>query len=381
MLIKRPIYNQDLKCVALEIIANQKAKEPQELTEHFSTIIRNTDNHLPLFVPYDLRSIIEVEPPLENPVILKLHAADIEQTYTADELKQSTHSIALMIDEPQQLSWLNFAEYIALSEHLMTTADVAKVVKYSQAKQRKVIAYGIANPGSFDQCKDMTMDYYCGDFLFKPQSQDIKEIAANKLNLLTLINKLQQQDVNFDEISGLIQTDPLLSYQILRIANSAAFSGYQSIDSIQQAISRLGVLNLKNWVMVLSMKNVSSKPLEIVESGLIRAQMARKLSESNIGMCNQSAYTAGLLSVLDSLLDSPMELLIEKITLSDEVKLALLAREGSMGELLSAVVSYEKGNWEDIRCMDYGGMDLGQVYVDSLELVSIGKQAMGSTKV
>ncbi|KTD64688.1 EAL and HDOD domain-containing protein [Legionella spiritensis] len=377
MLIKRPIYNQQLKCVALEIIANDQEKEPQELLQPFTTIIRNADASLPLFVPYALRTLVELpEPPLENPIILKLHAADINQLYPIDELQNSLYSIALMIDDPKQLAWLNFAEYIALSEHLMAMADVTRVVKYSQAKQRKVIAYGIANINCFDQCKGLTMDYYCGDFLFQPHKQDTREIAANKLNLLTLIDKLQHSQVNLDDIIELIQTDPLLSYQLLKIANSAAFSGYQAVKSIQQAVTRLGIIHLKNWVMVLSMKNVSDKPVEIVESGLIRAQMAQKLAHANQNLCEQSAYTTGLLSVLDSLLDSPMSVLIDKITLADEIKMALLSREGALGELLSTVIAYEEGHWEALNGDEYCGMDLSQVYIACLEQVSFGKKAM-----
>lgn len=377
MLIKRPIYNQQLKCVALEIIANQQSRNAQEFQQQFTAVIKNADTSLPLFIPYELRSLIMMPEPLfENPVILKLHAADINRTYSLSELEGSLHSIALMIDNPQQLTWLNFAEYIALSEQLIAMADVSKVVKYSQSRQRKVMAYGIANHSFFDLCKSMNMDYYCGDFLFQPSSQEIKEIAANKLNLLMLINKLQHADIKFEEITDLIHLDPLLSYQLLRIANSAAFSGYQGIESIQQAVARLGILNLKNWIMVLSMKNVSNKPMEIVESGLVRAHMAQKLAQSNASLCEQSAYTAGLLTVLDSLLDSPMHILIEKITLTDEIKDALLERQGVLGELLAMVVAYEEGHWEEVTDTHYCGQDLSEVYIDCLEHVSLGKKAM-----
>lgn len=377
MLIKRPIYNQQLKCVAMEIIARQEANEPEEFSNHFTTVVRNIDSNLPLFIPYIFRKAVEnLDPPLESPIILKLHAADINQTYTKEELQESAYSIALMIDNPEQLAYLNFAEYIALSEHLMAMADLTKVVKYCQSKQRKVMAYNISDPSRFINCKDMTMDYYCGDFIFQPENREIKEIAANKLNLLMLIEKLQHKDTHFDEIIALIQTDPLLSYQLLRVANSAAFSGYQAIESIQQAVTRLGMVNLKNWVMVLSMKNVSNKPIEIVESGLIRAQMAEKLAKSNPNLVSDKAYTAGLLSVLDSLLDTPMNVLIEKITLADDIKNALLTHDGELGQLLSTVTAYEEGHWEKLSSNDYCGMDLSEVYINCLEQVSIGKKAM-----
>lgn len=377
MLTKRYIYNQNLTCVALEIIANQQTRQPEELLQPLIGIIHNIDTNLPLFIPYALRSIVELlDPPLENPVILKLNASDINEIYPEEELKSSLHSIALMIDNTKQLDWLNIAEYIALSEELMVGADISKIISFIQSRDRKIIAYNIANLSCFDQCKGLTVDYFCGDFLFQPCHKTGQDMAANKVNLLMLINKLQNEDVDFNEIIDLIKIDPLLSYQLLRVANSAAYIGYQTIESIQEAVMRLGLKNLKNWVMVLSMKNVTTKPLEVVESGLIRAKMAEKLAVATKALCVQSAYTSGLFSVLDSLLDSPMDILIDKISLTDEVKDALLHRSGKLGNLISIVVSYEEGHWEELESTEYFGQDLSEVYIECLEQVSYGKQAM-----
>ncbi|WED43188.1 EAL and HDOD domain-containing protein [Legionella cardiaca] len=381
MLIKRTIYNQRLECAAIEIIASRQAKEHGELFEHFATIQRNTSKNLPLLIPYALKFLIEhSESPIEQPIVLKLHAADINASCPREELESTPYRIALLIDNPQQLAWLNFADYIALSEHLMTAANVSKVVRYSQARQRKVIAYDLSHTSSFERSKAMGMDFYCGDFLFQPQSPEKTEIAANKLNLLELITKLQQKETDLDTIVSLIQTDPMLSYQLLKVANSVAFSGYQDIESIQQAVVRLGILNLKNWVMVLSMTNVSNKPLEIVESGLIRALMAQKLAETQPDLCAQSAYTAGLLSVLDSLMDSPLENLIDKITLAADIKLALLSRKGPLGKILDIVIASEEGHCEQLNDTEYFGLDLSQVYIDCLEQVSLGTRAISERK-
>lgn len=158
--------------------------------------------------------------------------------------------------------------------------------------------------------------------------------------------------------------------------NSAAFSGFQAIESIEQAVVRLGIANLKNWVMVISMTNISQKPMELVESGLIRAHMAQKLAETQSNLCPQSAYTTGLLSVLGSLMDSPMSNLVDKITLTDEIKLALTAHKGPLGELLATVVAYEEGHWDTLKKNAYSGLDLSQIYIDCLEQVALGKKAM-----
>ena len=379
MITKRPIYNHQLKCVAFEILSSKNTKPSEENNNILHDLILTANSQLPLFLPYSLKSSLEqFEAPIENPVILKLDATDIESVYTLKEIEESLFSIALLINTPKHLAWLNFADYIGLSEQLLNSNDVTKVVQYSKSKQRKVIAYGVEQVINFDKCKAMTMDYYCGDFLFKPAEESETEIAANKLNLLQLIQTVQKEDCNFQDVSGIIQTDPLLSFQILKVANSAGFGGYQSIDSIDQAIARLGLLHLKNWITVLSMKNISNKPLEIMESGLIRAHMAEAIAKQSQNIAPQAAYTAGLLSILDCLLNKPIDELVNQITLAEEIKDALISKAGPLGDLLSLVVAYEEGHWEDVSEQKSNNLNLSQLYIESLALVSKGSSAMQS---
>lgn len=376
MFAKRPIYNQQLKCVAFEVLSSEEAELDEEQAHNLLDLIHHSDGHLPLFIPFSFKAFIEsIQPPLQNPVILKLPAEEIESHYSVDELKNSLFSIALLIDTPQQLAWLNLAEYIGLTEHLMSGSDLTKVVKYSKDKHRKVIAYSLAHPLNFEKCKQMTMDYYCGDFLFKPLEEG-EEIAANKLNLLQLIQKIQLEDCDLNAISSIIQTDPLLTFQLLKVANSVGFSGSTTISSIDQAVARLGLINLKNWVMLFSMKNISDKPLEILESGLIRAYMAQELAKTTTDVSGQTAYTVGLLSILDCLLNKPMDKLIKQIALPKTLVKALLHQEGPLGEILGVVTAYEAGNWDKIPHDGFNGVDLSKLYIDSLNLVSQNVKAI-----
>ena len=380
MIIKRPVYNQQLKCVAYEILCSEQLEQPNnELdSEVLSKLISTSESQLPLFIPFEFRSIIEqFSPPIPNPIILKLAAAEIDTKYTKEEVSESLFSIALLIDSPQQLAWLNFADYIGLTEQLMNGNDVTKVVNFSKAKQRKVIAYGLAQPLNFDKCKSMTMDFFCGDFLLKPDLDDQVEIAGNKLSVLQLIKSLQQEDCNLQDISEIIQADPIISFQLLKLANSAGFSGGNPIHSIQQAIARLGIINLKNWVMLFSMKNISDKPKEVLDSGLIRANMAQALAKASSNVNVRGAYTAGLLSILDCLLNKPMPDLLSQIALDEDITNALISQTGPIGELLSLVIAYESGDWDKVTAQNVHGIDLSELYINSLELISTSNSVFG----
>ena len=52
-----------------------------------------------------------------------------------------------------------------------------------------------------------------------------------------------------------------------------------------------------------------------------------------------------MFSTLNYLIDVPLEEALAEIPIVDEVKLALLKREGTAGILYSLVLSYEKADW------------------------------------
>ena len=86
-------------------------------------------------------------------------------------------------------------------------------------------------------------------------------------------------------------------------------------------------------------------PDELVELALQRARMCEVLGGSRELDAGDGHFTVGLFSVADALLDSPMDEVLETLPFSDEIRAALLNREGPKGELLSTVVAYERGEF------------------------------------
>ena len=63
------------------------------------------------------------------------------------------------------------------------------------------------------------------------------------------------------------------------------------------------------------------------------------------------AYLMGMLSTLNYLIDAPLEEILAEIPLPDEIRAALLTREGRAGKLFSLVLSYERADWGAIEAM------------------------------
>lgn len=62
-------------------------------------------------------------------------------------------------------------------------------------------------------------------------------------------------DVNIDEVVRIIQEDPLVTAELLRLANSPYYGFSHEISTIQQVVSLLGINNIKNIVLANSLKS------------------------------------------------------------------------------------------------------------------------------
>jgi HD-like signal output (HDOD) protein len=76
---------------------------------------------------------------------------------------------------------------------------------------------------------------------------------------IKLQNEIIKDDPDFDAVKKLIRTDPTLTSKILKIANSPFYKGLGEVETIRDALVRLGQNELINIVMqVINKQNFSS---------------------------------------------------------------------------------------------------------------------------
>ena len=71
----------------------------------------------------------------------------------------------------------------------------------------------------------------------------------------------------------------------------------------------------------------------------------------------------GLFSVLDIILDKPMEEALECISISKDISDALVEHTGELYEVLNFIKEYENASWQEVsRLMILGNIDMNDVY-------------------
>jgi EAL and modified HD-GYP domain-containing signal transduction protein len=91
-----------------------------------------------------------------------------------------------------------------------------------------------------------------------------------------------------------------------------------------------------------------SKPAELIHLSLVRAKFCDLLGQEKSLSNDSSGFLVGLFSLLDALLDQPMEGIVEKLPLGENIKAALCGDENELKQFLVLIRAFESGFWEEV---------------------------------
>ena len=107
---------------------------------------------------------------------------------------------------------------------------------------------------------------------FKQKRLKLPALPEAALQIRRVINNPQ---VGSDEIIQIVQTDPVLSARLVKIANSPLYGTWREIKTVRDAVRRLGLENTKNLSFSMSFKLLFS-----AKTSLIKQQIERIYEES-----------------------------------------------------------------------------------------------------
>ena len=131
---------------------------------------------------------------------------------------------------------------------------------------------------------------------------------------------------------------------------------------------------LHRWLSVVLVASLGARgdvSHEMALTAMTRARMCELVvTNTNRSSDAGSAFIVGLLSLLDVLLEIPMDKILERLELSEDVRGALVARGGPLAQPLQLVEAYESANWDVVqdiaRRNHLYGDALPDLYVDAL---------------
>jgi EAL and modified HD-GYP domain-containing signal transduction protein len=213
------------------------------------------------------------------------------------------------------------------------------------------LAEKVETAAQFRHCADLGYHLFQGYHFARPEMVSGRRLSSSHMALLRLLAMLQE-DADIRQIEEVFKQNPALSVNLLRLANSAAMGQRQSLHSVAHAIVVLGRRQLQRWLLLLMLATAdqgqAARPA-LLHLAATRGKLMELLMLQDYPMLADSAFVAGIVSVMDALLGQPMQQVVDTLGLADDMRRALLQRSGTIGRMLAVVESLEGGKG--------GGMD------------------------
>ena len=290
-------------------------------------------------------------------------------------LKQKGHTIAFgtSVFQQDQEPFLELANMIRFDVASLSQADIEAYVYQARHGDIRLVAGGIRLIASeidtydkFESMKRLDFDCYQGYFFSKPRIIHGKSLESSQAAILQLLGEINREDVDIPRLSQLISCDVPFSHKILKFINSSASGVSVKVGSVLQAIVLLGLSTIKKWISVVALLRGSDKPDELLNSALVRAHACEQLSIKGRLLKPDNYFTLGLFSLLDAMMDQPMDKLMSELPFPDDMKLGMLDKSGDYGRVLSCVIAMEQNELESIQFEDLELTQLATLYQEAL---------------
>jgi EAL and modified HD-GYP domain-containing signal transduction protein len=188
---------------------------------------------------------------------------------------------------------------------------------------------------------------YEGRFYRMPFAEGDNKVSPLQVNMINLLNKVRADNFDFDAVSKIIQRDPALTISLLRMVNTGSRGRRNEIKTINGAVVMLGQEEVRKWITAAAANQLGTdKPNEITKLSMIRAKFAEALAvKFGLYADAGSLFLMGVFSVLDAMLEMPMEDALKLVLVSDDIRDALVSRTGKFSDVYNFIVNYESANW------------------------------------
>ena len=263
--------------------------------------------------------------------------------------------------------FLDLVSIVKLDVLELGPAQLAEAVRRCSAFGVQLVAEKVETHAQLRACQGLGFDLYQGYLLSRPEVVQGRALSPSKLTCLRVVEKLCDPATSAGEIESIVRTDAALSYRFLRAAGSGAARGlFRRLNSVRDAVVLLGERRLRAWVTLMLLAGAHEGSDEQFNIAMARARMAELMALAISPSLGDQAFTVGLVSALDLLLEAPLPAVLDGLSLGAELEDALLGHAGLLGDVLSDVLAWELGGKDLGLRSGLGLADVEQCYLGAL---------------
>jgi EAL and modified HD-GYP domain-containing signal transduction protein len=294
--------------------------------------------------------------PLQSTIveILENVPPDPEVMTACRRLKEAGYMIALddYVTGDAREPLVDLADIIKVEMKLTTPAQRAELIKRHSLLHCRMLAEKVETREEFVDVRQQGFVYFQGYFFRKPEVLFTRDMPANRLNYIRMLQEVSHTELNVPALEKLIKGEASICYRLLRYMNSAAFGFNCEIHSVRHALSILGDREVRRWVrLVAALGAGHGRASDLVLSSLVRARFGELLAPQ-VESGESDLFLLGLLSLIDSMLELPMSDVLERVPLDHDTKAVLLGKPSPLRPVYQLTLAYESGEWVAARQLE-----------------------------
>jgi len=294
-----------------------------------------------------LKDLVTLLPPSQTVVeILESVPPDDRVVAACKRLKTAGYLIALDDFAPGDARAVlsDLADIIKVDVRATKMEERAGMLRRFGSAKCKLLAEKLETPHEFYQARNMGFTYFQGYFFCRPEVVKGREVPANRVHYLQLLEMVSRSEIEMKELEKLLKQEAAICYRLLRYLNSPIFGLALEVKSVRHAMAILGERELRRWIrLIVTVGAAEQGCSELVLMGLTRARFCELLSDDV--RSNNDLFLMGLLSVMNAILEIDMSTLLERVPVDFETKAALLGQPGGLGKLYQLTLAQEAGEW------------------------------------
>lgn len=250
--------------------------------------------------------------------------------------------------------YTSYAPIISLMDIILLNTKNVDVLKakiyFGHLFPKLMLSAGnIDNKEMFDKLRcDKAFSMFEGSFYRLPVTKGRQEVMPLKVNYIKLLELVNNPDFDLTKAADIISHDTALTVSLLDIVNHMSINS--KITSIRHAAAMLGQRELKKWINVAVTKELcADRPDEITRISLLRAKFVEQLATLfHMEVQSQELFLMGLFSVLDLILEMPMDEALKRVNVSKQITQALVEKKGDFAPVLDFMLRYEDADWQEL---------------------------------
>lgn len=240
----------------------------------------------------------------------------------------------------------SYAEWVRIDLRFDDAEVVGRICDRVWHARPRFIADQVLEQSQYNIALQLGFDGFQGPLFSRTETLPAAEMPASTVAAMRLLGLARDPNVTDPKLEEAVSTDAVLTFQLLRLVNSAALGG-KGVSSIGHALRIIGRNQFLRWLALAIAASRGAKTG--VDQQMVRQAVERGRLLEQLGGKGRDAGTlflVGLFSLMDAVFKMPLHDIVSRVALGDEAKAALLDRTGPYAKALAFAEAYEMGMFE-----------------------------------